>query len=798
MRRSDERPHLGALVVGRADLHRADLLLHALEHVVRDRIADEYGDGDGHAALAGRAVGRADQRIRRQFGIGVRHDHRVILGAAQRLHALAVRGARREDVLGDRRRADEAHGLDVRMREQRVDRLLVAVDDVEDAIRQARFLEQRGEDQRRRRVALGGLQHERVAADERHRKHPQRNHRGKIERRDAGDHAQRLAQRVRVDPGADVFAELAFQELWRAARVFDDLDAARELAGGVGEHLAVLARDHGDDLVGALLEQPFEAEHDARARQRRGRSPGGKGGLRGLDGPRDFGGARERDAAAKRTRRRRVDVAETAGRAGSALAADPMGEGGNVGLAKGGRGIHDGISGGVAGFGKRVPERGGGTNSLALSPEGRESRGEPGKMSPIASNSGRRRRADCCAAPQRGRSMKRKVLVAGVGLVPFAKPGASDPYDVMGAGAASAALADAGVAYVDVEQAFVGYVYGDSTAGQKTLYRVGMTGIPIFNVNNNCSTGSTALYLARQAVESGVVECALALGFEQMVPGALTTHFNDRPTPFDDFNRETDALVGAPDVPLAIRYFGGAGLSHMRKYGTKIETFAKIRAKASRHAARNPMALFRKEVTVADVMASPVLMPGVMTRLMACPPTCGAAAAVLVSEAFAARHHLDSTVWIAAQAMTTDLPGTFADHDMMQLVGHGLTKAAARQVYEEAALGPDDVDVVELHDCFAQNELLAYEGLGLCGDGEGERLVEDGDNTYGGRFVTNPSGGLLSKGHPLGATGLAQCFELTQQLRGTADERQVDGARIGLQHNLGLGGACVVTMYRAA
>ena len=393
--------------------------------------------------------------------------------------------------------------------------------------------------------------------------------------------------------------------------------------------------------------------------------------------------------------------------------------------------------------------------------------------------------------------MSRKVFVAGVGMVPFSKPGASDPYDVMGAAAAAAALSDAGVAYVDVQQAYVGYVYGDSTAGQKALYGVGMTGIPIFNVNNNCSTGSTALFLARQAVENGVADCALALGFEQMMPGALGTHFNDRTTPFDDFNRETDALVGAPEVPLAIRYFGGAGASHMRKYGTKLETFAKIRAKASRHATNNPMALFRREMTVEEVMASPMLMPGVMTRLMACPPTCGAAAAILVSEAFANRHSLDTTVSIEAQAMTTDTRDTFAAHDMMQLVGYGLSKAATRQVYEAAGVGPEDIDVIELHDCFAQNELITYEAMGLCAEGGAEKFVEDGDNTYGGRFVTNPSGGLLSKGHPLGATGLAQCFELTQQLRGTADRRQVEGARLGLQHNLGLGGACVVTLYRA-
>jgi acetyl-CoA acetyltransferase len=392
--------------------------------------------------------------------------------------------------------------------------------------------------------------------------------------------------------------------------------------------------------------------------------------------------------------------------------------------------------------------------------------------------------------------MTRKVIVAGVGMVPFAKPGASETYDLMGSTAAAAALADAGLDYADVQQAYAGYVYGDSTAGQKTLYRIGMSGIPIVNVNNNCSTGSTALFLARQAVASGAADCVLAVGFEQMAPGALTAKFPDRPTPFDDFDRETDALVGMPDVPLAIRYFGGAGLSHMKKYGTTLETFAKIRAKASRHAAKNPLALFRKEVSVDDVLASPMLMQGVMTRLMACPPTCGAAAAVVVSEDFAARQRIAPRVTIAAQAMTTDTPSTFAAHDMMQLVGYDMAKAAAGEVYEAAGIGPDDVDVVELHDCFAQNELISYEALGLCAEGEGARFVDAGDNTYGGRVVTNPSGGLLSKGHPLGATGLAQCYELTHQLRGTAQERQVQGARVALQHNLGLGGACVVTLYR--
>ena len=394
--------------------------------------------------------------------------------------------------------------------------------------------------------------------------------------------------------------------------------------------------------------------------------------------------------------------------------------------------------------------------------------------------------------------MSRNVYVVGVGMVPFTKPGRSEPYPEMAARALRAALADAGIGYDAIEQAYVGYVYGDSTCGQRALYEVGMTGIPVTNVNNNCSTGSTALFLARQTVQSGAAECALALGFEQMKPGALGSVYDDRPSPFERFDACTEALVGHGEIPLALRYFGGAGLAHMQQYGTPLATFAKIRAKASRHAANNPVALFRDVVTPEEVMASPVIWPGAMTRLMACPPTCGAAAAIICSEAFAARHGLDRTVRIRAQAMTTDRPPTFEAQDMREVVGFSMARAAANKVYEAASIGPGEVDVVELHDCFAQNELLTYEAIGLCPDGGAQKFVDDGDNTYGGRVVTNPSGGLLSKGHPLGATGLAQCTELVQQLRGTADRRQVEGARLALQHNLGLGGACVVTMYEKA
>ena len=390
------------------------------------------------------------------------------------------------------------------------------------------------------------------------------------------------------------------------------------------------------------------------------------------------------------------------------------------------------------------------------------------------------------------------VYVVGVGMVPFAKPGRHAPYHEMAAQAARAALTDAGLAYEQVQQAYVGYVYGDSTAGQRALYEVGMSGIPVFNVNNNCSTGSTALFLARQAVAGGAADCALALGFEHMNPGALGTVFQDRPSPFERFDAATQELVGQDGIPFALRYFGGAGKAHMDQYGTSMSTFAKIRAKASRHAANNPMALFRTVVTEEEVMAAPVLWPGVMTRLMGCPPTCGAAAAVVCSGEYARRHGLDRSVRIRAQAMTTDRAVTFEARDMREVVGFSMAKEAADRVYEAAGVGPQDIDVVELHDCFAHNELVSYEALGLCGLGEAEKFVVDGDNTYGGRVVTNPSGGLLSKGHPLGATGLAQCAELVQQLRQTADARQVPDARLALQHNLGLGGACVVTLYERA
>ncbi|MBJ39000.1 MAG: lipid-transfer protein [Gammaproteobacteria bacterium] len=393
--------------------------------------------------------------------------------------------------------------------------------------------------------------------------------------------------------------------------------------------------------------------------------------------------------------------------------------------------------------------------------------------------------------------MAKNIKVAGVGMIPFTKPGQSDDYHVMGENAARLAIEDAGLSYSDIGQVYVGYVYGDSTAGQAAVYGLGLSGVPIINVNNNCATGSSALYLARQAVESGMTECALALGFEQMTPGALGAVWTDRPSPMKRFFKERKALQGVDKkAPDAAQYFGGAGREYQEEYGTKPETFAKISEKARKHAAKNPFAVFREELSVEQIMESPHIY-GPLTRFQCCPPTCGAAAAVICSADYAKKHGINNAITIKGQSMRTDFASTLEEHSLRKLVGVDMAKAAARDVFEESGIGPEDVQVVELHDCFTANELLTYEALGLTGEGTAEGFIWDGDNTYGGKVVTNPSGGLLSKGHPLGATGLAQCTELVWQLRGDAGERQVKGARNALQHNLGLGGACVVTMYSA-
>lgn len=394
--------------------------------------------------------------------------------------------------------------------------------------------------------------------------------------------------------------------------------------------------------------------------------------------------------------------------------------------------------------------------------------------------------------------MARKVFVVGVGMTKFEKPFSRDwNYPDMVREAVTSALNDAGVTYDRIEQAVVGYCYGDSTSGQRALYGLGLSGIPIYNVNNNCSTGSTALLMGKQFVEGGISDCVLAVGFEKMQKGSLNVN---SPNAANPLQRHLDTMLnlrGKSDAPPAAQVFGNAGREHMERYGSKPEHFAKVAWKNHQHSVNNPNAQFQQEYALADILNAPMIYEP-LTRLQCCPTSDGAAAAIVASEEFVRQHNLSvQAVEIAAMAMVTDMPSTFEAHSCIKLAGYDLSREAARRVYEHSGLGPENVDVIELHDCFSTNELVTYEALGLCPEGKGGGLIDAGAVTYGGRSVVNPSGGLISKGHPLGATGIAQCAELTWQLRNKAGKRQVPGAKVGLQHNLGLGGAAVVTMYRA-
>eukprot|EP01102_Stenamoeba_stenopodia_P020344 TRINITY_DN7881_c0_g1_i1.p1 TRINITY_DN7881_c0_g1~~TRINITY_DN7881_c0_g1_i1.p1 ORF type:complete len:552 (-),score=125.60 TRINITY_DN7881_c0_g1_i1:52-1707(-) len=392
----------------------------------------------------------------------------------------------------------------------------------------------------------------------------------------------------------------------------------------------------------------------------------------------------------------------------------------------------------------------------------------------------------------------RRVFVIGVGMTKFEKPGKRDwDYPDMAKEAVTKALKDAGVRYEEVQQACVGYVYGDSTCGQRALYSLGETGIPIYNVNNNCSTGSTALYMAKQFIEGGVADCVLALGFEKMERGSLTNKWNDRTNPMD---RHFTTMFNTPagqdlSGPPAAQMFGSAGREHMAKYGTTLDKFAKIAHKNHKHSVNNPYSQFRDEYSLEQIQKAPeVCSP--MTKLQCCPTSEGAAAAILASEEFVKKHGLEhQAVEILAMSMATDLPTSFQD-SCIKMIGFDMTRKAASEVYNKAKVSPNDVQVIELHDCFSANELVTYEALQLCSEGKAGDLIESGAVTYGGKWVVNPSGGLISKGHPLGATGLAQCSELCWQLRGMCGNRQVPNARVALQHNLGLGGAAVVALYK--
>lgn len=389
-----------------------------------------------------------------------------------------------------------------------------------------------------------------------------------------------------------------------------------------------------------------------------------------------------------------------------------------------------------------------------------------------------------------------RTYVIGVGITNFERPGSSSAgYPELARQAGTQALSDARIPYHLVEYACASYVFGESCAGHRAVYELGLTGIPIIDVSSNCSSGSSALYTANLLVGGGAFDCALALGFETMSRGPLPTGAQDREPPTQ---RHFEALRNghSSDAVPAAFMFGTAAEEHMNRYGTTVEQFARIAEKNFRHAAANPRALTRHPHTLAEILDSPTVY-GPLTRLLCSRNADGAAAVVVASERFVDQRGLaDRAVEIAAQSMVTDTVASFGD-SAIDIVGFQMACRAARAVYDDLGHGPEDVQVIEVHDCFASNELLAYEALGLCPRGDGGRLIDGGQVSHGGKWVVNPSGGLLARGHPLGATGLAQCVELTSQLRSEAGARQVPGARVALQHNNGIGGNVVVTAYRA-
>ncbi|NKZ06312.1 thiolase C-terminal domain-containing protein [Actinomadura latina] len=395
--------------------------------------------------------------------------------------------------------------------------------------------------------------------------------------------------------------------------------------------------------------------------------------------------------------------------------------------------------------------------------------------------------------------MANRTFVVGVGMTKFEKPGSRDwEYPDMAKEAVGNALKDAGVGYDKVEMAYAGSMYG--SMGQRALYETGMTGIPVMTVMNACATGSSALFLARQAVRGGLADCALALGMEKMKKGSLGAGMGESKVTIIDHHLRsmTAGREWELDKAPMPQMFGNAGREHMEKYGSTPDHFAWIGWKNHKHSVNNPYAQFQTEYSLDDVKNATMIFDP-LTKLQCSPTSDGAGAALVVSERFLDENDLwEQAVELAGHHIATDIPQSFEDHSSIQVVGYGVSQLAARKAMDEAQVSIDDVDVIELHDCFSANELITYEALGMAGVGEGHKLIDDKATTYGGKWVVNPSGGLISKGHPLGATGLAQCAELTWQLRGQAGKRQVEGARVALQHNIGLGSACAVAVYKPA
>jgi acetyl-CoA acetyltransferase len=361
------------------------------------------------------------------------------------------------------------------------------------------------------------------------------------------------------------------------------------------------------------------------------------------------------------------------------------------------------------------------------------------------------------------------VMIAGTGNIPFGKHPERSVV-AMGTEAGLRALRDSGLAAHDIQMGFfsnalASKLFGDLTVGQNVYAELGMTGMPVINVENACTSGSTAFYMACLAIRSGEVDCALVIGSEKMcVPqiGLLSSG-----------NSEVDTLLGlVTPASFALR-----ARRHMSEFGTSLEQMAMVSVKSRMHSAFNPIAQFTRAVTVEEVLASP-LIADPLTRLQSCPIADGASAIVLCSEAMGRR--IGAQVMIRASILRT---GTYANPQ--DLVRWHTDYEGVRMAYEQAGIGPEDLDVVECHDAFSIAEIMHYEALGLCPPGEGGRFVESGAAALGGAHPVNVSGGLLSRGHPVGATGVEQIVELTLQLQGRAGKRQVSGARTGLAHCMG-------------
>ncbi|PRP87977.1 hypothetical protein PROFUN_02714 [Planoprotostelium fungivorum] len=399
-----------------------------------------------------------------------------------------------------------------------------------------------------------------------------------------------------------------------------------------------------------------------------------------------------------------------------------------------------------------------------------------------------------------------RTFVVGCGLTKFERAGSSRDWHELTEEALQTCMKDANVDFMQhVDAAVVGYCYGEPTCGQRAIYSLGHKGIPVFNTNNNCSTGSSAIFLARTLIEAGSHQCVIALGFEKM-QRHLSSVYTDRGWS-SPLQKHYDHLYDQTTIarePIAkgmndwtsnvVKMFGEAALEHQKKYGTSDRHFAMISHKNHRHSVNNPYSKNRKEYTLEEIQGTGKLW-GPLTSAQAAPTGDGAAAVLIVSQDF-------------LEEMMTDTATSFdrEKRSMISMCGTDMTREAAKKLYKASGLRPRDVDVLEVHDCFSSNELMVMEALGLCEEGRGGDLVEKGrwiTNAGGGnhflvgdRWVVNPSGGLESKGHPISATGVAQCIELCWQLRGEAGKRQVGGARVALQHNLGLGSAVVITAYK--